>query len=208
MRSSASPRRRAPRSGRSIGSRPPSSSGAPLRAWAHRGLQRLLAMPPPRQRFRIGGVTLEVSGPRLRLALGTLPPLAERDVTVPGRVTLPEIGRALEATFHDAEAFVISDDPGRVAFDADLLPATFVVRPRRSGDRFTPFGGVERKLKDFLIDAKVPRWERDRVPIVEAAGEIVWLGGLRRGAAAPVVTRTRRILELAIVPVAEPRVAR
>src|SRR5439155_156433 len=120
------------------------------------------------------------AGPRLRLALGTLPPLTERDVTVPGRVTLPEIGRALEATFHDAEAFVISDDPGRVAFDADLLPATFVVRPRRSGDRFTPFGGVERKLKDFLIDAKVPRWERDRVPIVEAAGEIVWLGGLRR----------------------------
>jgi len=183
-------------------------SHAPLRAWAHRGLQRLLATPPPRQRFRIGGVTLEVSGPRLRLALGTLPPLTERDVTVPGRVTLPEIGRALEATFHDAEAFVISDDPGRVAFDADLLPATFVVRPRRSGDRFTPFGGVERKLKDFLIDAKVPRWERDRVPIVEAAGEIVWLGGLRRGAAAPVVTRTRRILELALVPVAEPRVAR
>src|SRR5207249_162328 len=86
--------------------------------------------------------------------------LERRDVTVPGRVTLPEIGRALEATFHDAEAFVISDDPGRVAFDADLLPATFVVRPRRSGDRFTPFGGVERKLKDFLIDAKVPRWER------------------------------------------------
>ncbi|PYM45658.1 MAG: hypothetical protein DME14_20055, partial [Candidatus Rokuibacteriota bacterium] len=78
----------------------------------------------------------------------------------------------------------------------------------RSGDRFTPFGGVERKLKDFLIDAKVPRWERDRVPIVEAAGEIVWLGGLRRGAAAPVVTRTRRILELALVPLAEPRVAR
>ena len=183
-------------------------SHAPLRAWAHRGLQRLLATPPPRQRFRIGGVTLEVSGPRLRLALGPLPPLTERSVTVPGRVTLPEIGRALEATFHDAEAFMISDDPGRVAFDADLLPATFVVRPRRSGDRFTPFGGVERKLKDFLIDAKVPRWERDRVPIVEAAGEIVWLGGLRRGAAAPVVTRTRRILELALVPLAEPRVAR
>src|SRR3989475_2588170 len=60
-------------------------SRAPLRAWAHRGLRRLLATPPPRHRFRIGAVTLEVSGPRLRLALGALPPLTERRVTVPGR---------------------------------------------------------------------------------------------------------------------------
>ena len=183
-------------------------SRAPLRAWAHRGLRRLLATPPPRHRFRIGAVTLEVSGPRLRLALGALPPLTERRVTVPGRLALPEIGRTLEATLCDADGFVIPDDPGRVVFDADLLPTAFVVRPRRAGDRFTPFGGVERKLKDFLIDAKVPRWERDRVPIVEAAGEIVWLGGIRRGVAAPVVTRTRRVLELALVALAEPRVAR
>src|SRR5207249_8340667 len=73
-------------------------SRAPLRAWAHRGLRRLLATPPPRHRFRIGAVTLEVSGPRLRLALGALPPLTERRVSVPGRLALPEIGRTLEAT--------------------------------------------------------------------------------------------------------------
>src|SRR6059036_3060119 len=73
-------------------------SRAPLRAWAHRGLRRLLATPPPRQRFRIGAVTLEVSGARLRLALGALPPLTEHRVTVPGRLALPEIGRTLEAT--------------------------------------------------------------------------------------------------------------
>src|SRR5256886_8527987 len=160
-------------------------SRAPLRAWAHRGLRRLLATPPPRHRFRIGAVTLEVSGPRLRLALGALPPLTERRVTVPGRLALPEIGRTLEATLCDADGFVIPDDPGRVVFDADLLPTAFVVRPRRAGDRFTPFGGVERKLKDFLIDAKVPPWERDRVPVVEAAGELVRLGGSPPGVAGP-----------------------
>src|SRR5205807_467745 len=86
---------------------------APLRAWAHRGLRRLLATPPPRHRFRIGAVTLEVSGPRLRLALGALPPLTERRVTVPGRLALPEIGRTLEATLCDADGFVIPDEPGR-----------------------------------------------------------------------------------------------
>ena len=174
-------------------------SHAPLRAWAHRGLRRILAAPPPRKAFKIGAVTLEVSGPRLRLALGPQPPLTPRVLIAPGRLALPEIGFVLEATLHDAPAWAIPDDPGRVVFDADLLPGELVVRPRQQGDRFTPFGSAERKLKDFLIDAKVPRWERDRVPVIEAAGEIVWVGGLRRGAAAPVVSRTRRVLELALV---------
>src|SRR5205814_3673879 len=31
-------------------------SRAPLRAWAHRGLRRVLAEPPPRRPFRLGGL--------------------------------------------------------------------------------------------------------------------------------------------------------
>ena len=92
-----------------------------------------------------------------------------------------------------------------MAFDADQVPGTLSVRCRRAGDRFTPFGSGERRLKTFLIDAKVPRWERDRVPIVEAAGAILWVGGLRRGAPAPVTVATRRVLELALNPPARPR---
>ena len=46
------------------------------------------------------------------------------------------------------------------------------------------------------------------MPVVEAAGKILWLGGVRRGAAAPVTARTRRVLELALAPLAEPRAAR
>jgi tRNA(Ile)-lysidine synthase len=73
------------------------------------------------------------------------------------------------------------------------------VRARRRGDRFEAFGGGARRLKSFLIDAKVPRWERARVPIVEADGRIVWLAGLRRAATAPVTPATRRVLELRLV---------
>ncbi len=183
-------------------------SGAPLRAWAHRGLRRVLATPAPRRPFRLGGVTLEVSGPRVRLALAALPALEAREVRVPGRVELPEIGQALEARVIDAERYAIPDEPVRVAFDADRLPMRLLMRPRRVGDRLAPFGGAERKLKDLLIDAKVPRWERSRVPVIEAAGEIVWVATLRRGAAAPVTAATRRVLELALVPLAEPRAGR
>src|SRR5262249_56228441 len=72
-------------------------SRAPLRAWGHRGLRRVLASAPPRRPFRLGGVVVEVSGDRVRVGVTRAPALAPRDLPVPGRVELPEIGRALEA---------------------------------------------------------------------------------------------------------------
>jgi tRNA(Ile)-lysidine synthase len=78
------------------------------------------------------------------------------------------------------------------------------VRGRRRGDRFVPFGGPgERRLKSFLIDAKIPRWHRECLPIVEAGGVILWLGGVRRGAAAPVSGRTRSVLEFTLESLAK-----
>jgi tRNA(Ile)-lysidine synthase len=180
------------------------ASRAPLRAWAHRGLKRVLAVPAPRRAFKLGGVTVEVSGALARLATAPRPALIERIVTVPGRTELPEIGQALEARLVGADAYAIPREPGRVAFDADELATPLVVRPRRRGERFVAFGGAERRLKTLLIEAKVPRWDRGRVPVIEAGGTIVWIGRLRRGAAGRVTARTRRVLELALVPLAQP----
>jgi tRNA(Ile)-lysidine synthase len=179
-------------------------SRAPLRAWAHRGLKRVFAAPAPRRPFKLGGVTVEVSGALARLAIAPLPALTERTVVVPGRTELPEIDQALEARLVTAAAYTIPREPSRVAFDADDLASPLVVRARRRGERFVAFGGAERRLKTLLIEAKVPRWDRDRVPVVEAAGTIVWIGQLRRSAAGRVTARTRRVLELALVPLAQP----
>ena len=177
---------------------------APLRAWAHRGLRRILAAAPPRRPFRLGTVSVEVSGDRVRVGARPATPLASRALTVPGRVELPEIGQAIEARVRPADGYALSPAPERVAFDAAVLPRTLTIRPRRRGDRFRAFGGGERRLKAFFIDAKVPRWERSRRPLVEARGEIVWVAGLRRGAAAPVTAATREIVELDLVTLAEP----
>jgi len=179
-------------------------SKAPLRAWTHRGLKRVLSVPAPRRAFRLGGVTVEVSGALGRLASAPPPALIERIVAVPGRTELPEIGQALEARLVGADAYAIPREPGRVAFDADELATPLVVRARRRGERFVAFGGAERRLKTLLIEAKVPRWDRSRVPVIEAGGTIVWIGRLRRGAAGRVTARTRRVLELALVPLAQP----
>ena len=178
-------------------------SRAPLRAWSHRGLKRALAVPPPRRPFKLGGVIIEVSGAFARLALAPLAALTARPLGVPGRTELPEIGQALEARLRGADAYAIPREPGCVAFDADELAGPLTVRAPRRGERFVPFGGAERRLKTLLIDAKVPRWDRRRVPVVEAAGAIIWVANLRRGAAARVTNRTRQVLELALVPLAK-----
>jgi tRNA(Ile)-lysidine synthase len=177
-------------------------SRAPLRAWAHRGLARILASPPPRRPFRLGGIAVEVSSGRVRLAAGEARGLPARELTVPGRVELPEIGRVLRARIVSATECEVPRELRRVVFDAALVPSRLTVRARRPGDRFSPFGGGERRLKSFLIDEKIPRWERARLPLVEADGRIVWVGGVRRSGEAPVTPATRRVLELTLDPLA------
>ena len=55
----------------------------------------------------------------------------------------------------------------------------FVFRNRRDGDRFHPLGMTgSRKLKEMLIDRKVPRELRDRIPLLVWNGEIVWIAGV------------------------------
>ena len=171
-----------------------------LRAPGERALRRLLDPGAPRRPARLGRVTIERSGRWLRVAAGAPAAIETRRFPVPGRVALDELGLVLDAREVPASpAYRFSLDRATVAFDADQLPPCLTVRARRRGDRFTPFGGPGlRRLKSFLIDAAVPRWERDRVPLVEADGEIVWVVGLRRGAGAPVSAGTRRILEVTV----------
>ena len=55
----------------------------------------------------------------------------------------------------------------------------FIVRNRRTGDRFHPLGAPgSKKLKEFLIDRKVPVDKRDRLPLLVWNGEIVWIAGV------------------------------
>jgi tRNA(Ile)-lysidine synthase len=126
-----------------------------------------------------------------------------RTLAVPGRLEMPEIGRALEARLLPATGYAVPRERDRVAFDAALVPRALVVRPRRRGDRFEAFGAGERRLKSFLIDARVPRWERARLPLVEVPGGILWVAGQRRGAAAPITTATQEVLELRLIALAE-----
>jgi tRNA(Ile)-lysidine synthase len=93
--------------------------------------------------------------------------------------------------------------PGRAVFDLSRVRPPLAVRSRRAGDRILPFGRrTPKKVKDLLIDAKVPRRLRPSVPIiVDRAGEpeerILWVAGHRRSAHAPVESgKTEELVEV------------
>lgn len=58
-----------------------------------------------------------------------------------------------------------------LCFDAAALPEGSLLRPRRAGDIFTKFGGGTKKLKDWLIDRKIPRRLRD-LPVIACGGTV------------------------------------
>ena len=97
------------------------------------------------------------------------------------------------------------------AFDLDALPsdAEFVLRTRAPGDTIQPLGlDGRKKLQDVLVDAKIPREMRDRLPIVALSGsraDVLWLPGPggRRSAIALLTERTRRSLCIEFRPASE-----
>jgi tRNA(Ile)-lysidine synthase len=81
--------------------------------------------------------------------------------------------------------------------DAAVVPTPLVVRRVRAGDRVRPLGmRGRRKLQDIFVDRKLPRAERWSIPVVEAAGEILWVPGVVRSGAALITPETRSSLRL------------
>jgi tRNA(Ile)-lysidine synthase len=88
-------------------------------------------------------------------------------------------------------------EPRRVALDLGAVTLPLLVRGRNPGDRFRPLGlPAEKKLKELLIEAKIPAGRRAEVPLVCDREGIVWVAGLRPAERCRVHAGTRRLLVL------------
>ncbi len=67
-----------------------------------------------------------------------------------------------------------------------------VIRFRRDGDMFTPFGGGRKKLKQFFIDRKIPSRLRDRIPLVCKGGEVLCVVGIEISDSVKITENTAR----------------
>ncbi|MBE0478344.1 tRNA lysidine(34) synthetase TilS [Candidatus Aerophobetes bacterium] len=101
-------------------------------------------------------------------------------LNVPGETKVPELTMIFKAKILSKPPARFLKNSHQAFFDLDKIPGSLYVCPRREGDKFVPLGMKEKKkIKDFFIDMKVPRFERDKIPILFSEGEIVWIVGYR-----------------------------
>lgn len=88
-------------------------------------------------------------------------------------------------------------DHNSVIIDADKISYPFTIRVRRPGDRFIPTGMTHsKKLKDYFIDAKVPRERRGMIPLFDDGEKIFWITGLRADARVAPDEHSNRYLQI------------
>jgi len=103
----------------------------------------------------------------------------ELRLDIPGTVEAPLGAWAVTAEGPISKPASIAAEPDKVMVDARGIGSQLLVRYRRPGDRLQPLGAPGRKkVQDVLVDRKVPRDDRDILPIVTTVGgEIVWVAG-------------------------------
>ena len=129
------------------------------------------------------------------LAAKALP--AELPLCIPGRTLLPG-GGSIEATICRRPEMPWPPLPRLACLDYYRLPPALIIRARWPGARFYPQGAPgPKKLKDFLIDQKVPKPLRDYIPLVATAGgEVVWVAGYRIAHPYRITDSTNNVLVL------------
>lgn len=100
-------------------------------------------------------------------------------------------------------------DRNKVYLDYDKLEWPLVVRHRESGDSFIPFGmDKHKKLKDFFIDIKLPRWERTKALVFCDQEKIIWIGNERIDQRVAITQETSNILMMKIEKVRQRKLRR
>ena len=82
-------------------------------------------------------------------------------------------------------------------FDYDIIKNTVKIRHRQPGDYITiDASGRTQKLKQYFINEKIPREERERIWLAADGSHIMWIIGYRQNQIYQITDKTKRILEM------------
>ena len=85
------------------------------------------------------------------------------------------------------------------AVDVEKISGKLTIRNRRNGDKIKPLGlGGTKKVKDILIDSKVPLEKRNSVPVICDEEKILWLAGYCMSDEAKISDSTKDVVRISI----------
>jgi tRNA(Ile)-lysidine synthase len=163
-------------------------------------LDRIVVCSSPHAHLDLPGLQVERSYDLLKIILGVTPavpgvsPPATRIVPlrgtrgsgweslpIPGQLSWPATPDPWLITAALAPRPAAPPDPRAEAWlDPAQLSLPLLVGARRPGDRYAPFGlAGSRKVKDIMIDLKIPLPDRAAWPLIRDQHRILWLPGLR-----------------------------
>jgi len=130
-----------------------------------------------------------------------IPLLSEIPIQIPGTTPIYPVGKLVSEILDikdlSLDVYKKTKASGEEIFDLQSITMPIAVRRRKEGDTISPLGirGVK-KIKDLLMDKKIPLKERDSVPIVVMNNQPIWVIGVCMDNRVKVTPDTRKILKL------------
>ena len=82
-------------------------------------------------------------------------------------------------------------------FSYSNLGTKLYVRNRNDSDSFQPLGmNGNKSIQDFMVDSKIPKWWRSKIPLVTNTSGIAWVVGWRISEWAKVLEKDTRCIEI------------
>ncbi|GBG57255.1 tRNA(Ile)-lysidine synthase [Sporomusaceae bacterium FL31] len=123
--------------------------------------------------------------------------VAPLEIQLPGVTDVPELELTIVAELRDSAPEKLPTHSA--VFDWVELSPPLYIRTRLDGDKFQPKGlKGNKKIKDFFIDAKIPRKKREITPIIYDEKGILWVGGYRQAERGDVTMKTQQFLQLTL----------
>jgi tRNA(Ile)-lysidine synthase len=125
-----------------------------------------------------------VRGARLHLArtgeAGSAPVLFTYTLQLPGELEVKELSLHFSVVESPVLPWMFEVSPRRAALALPLEQGHRVtVRNRRPGDLIRPLGWDQScRVKDLLINRKVPRRDRSRLPLLVSGEDVIWIPGV------------------------------
>lgn len=117
-----------------------------------------------------------------------------------GEISLPEGGCIQYSLENYEKNMKIPKNRYTKWLDYDIINGTLQFRTRKPGDWIQVFArGGRKKLKDYLIDEKIPGSERNRIVLLASEDEILWIVGYRLSEKAKITEETKHIVKLTYI---------